>query len=115
MEVTETLHCSTCHQTFSATNKNNYKSQTCREGLTTAAQFFGWRWNQYLDNDDATSDSGLDANSDLQLEGLDITADVDSPTLSNPGVYIAQHPYGTAGIQDIVKTFSLNELPGSIQ
>ena len=30
-------------------------------------------------------------------------------------MYIGHHPYATAGIQDIVETFWLNELPRSIQ
>ena len=119
-EVMETLHCSTCHETFAATNKNTYESQMLcnlnhREGLTIAAQFFGWRQNQYLDNLDDNAEDGVDPD-DLQLEGLEddldtSTGDVHVPALSEPGVYIAQHPYVTAGIQDIVKTFCLNELP----
>ncbi len=123
-EVTETLHHSTCHKTFAATNKNTYESQmlhnlNCREGLMIAAQFFGWRQNQYLDNLDDNAEDGVDPD-DLQLEGLEddldtSTGDVHIPALSEPGVYIAQCPYATAGIQDIVETFCLNELPGSIQ
>src|SRR5260221_11174068 len=103
-EVTETLHCSTCHETFVATNKNTYESQMLcnlnrREGLMIAAQFFGWRQNQYLDNLDDNAEDGVDLD-DLQLEGLEdnldtSTRDVHIPALSEPEVYIVQSPYAT--------------------
>src|SRR5258708_39653354 len=76
-EVMETLHHSTCHETFAATNKNTYESQMLcnlnhREGLTIAAQFFGWRQNQYLDNLDDNAEDGVYLD-DLQLKALEAT------------------------------------------
>src|SRR5258708_13141426 len=64
-EVTETLHCSTCHETFVATNKNTYESQMlCNlnrsEGLMIAPHFFGWSQTPYLDTSDNNTIDGVD-------------------------------------------------------